>query len=48
VLDKDVNLRQVSREVQTSVSRAISEMVGMIAGRININIEDIYYPLPAE
>ncbi|HEY4717419.1 MAG TPA: Asp23/Gls24 family envelope stress response protein [Anaerolineales bacterium] len=44
VLDHDVNLRQVSREVQSAVARAISEMLGMIAGRINIHIDDIFYP----
>ncbi|MCW5876081.1 MAG: Asp23/Gls24 family envelope stress response protein [Anaerolineales bacterium] len=44
VLDKDVNLRQVSREVQAAVTRAIAEMVGMRPGRINIHIEDIHYP----
>lgn len=44
VLDKDVNLRSVSYEVQTSVSRAISEMLGMEVGRINIHIDDIFYP----
>lgn len=44
VLKKDVNLRQVGRDVQTVVTRAISEMVGMQPGRINIHIEDIFYP----
>ncbi len=44
VLDKDLNLRQVSREVQTAVARAIEEMVGMQAGLINVHIEDIYFP----
>jgi uncharacterized alkaline shock family protein YloU len=44
VMDADINLRQVSREVQAAVARAISEMVGMVVGRINIHIEDIYYP----
>jgi uncharacterized alkaline shock family protein YloU len=44
ILDKDVNLRQVSRDVQDAVARAISEMVGMLPGRINIHIEDIHYP----
>lgn len=48
ILDKDVNLRQVSRDVQTAVSRAISEMVGMLAGRINVHIEDIHYPAAAD
>jgi uncharacterized alkaline shock family protein YloU len=47
VLDKDRNLRQVSREVQVAVARAIEEMVGMQAGIINIHIEDIHYP-PAD
>lgn len=44
ILAKDVNLRQVSREVQTSVARAIYEMLGMVSGRINIHIDDIFYP----
>ncbi len=47
ILEKDVNLRQVSREVQTAISRSIEEMVGMQAGTINIHIEDIYFP-PAD
>jgi len=44
ILDKDLNLRQASREVQSAISRAIEEMVGMQAGTINIHIEDIYFP----
>lgn len=44
VLEKDVNLRQVARSVQDQVHRAITEMVGMQPGSINIHIEDIYYP----
>jgi uncharacterized alkaline shock family protein YloU len=44
VLDRDVNLRQISHEVQTAVARAISEMLGMVAGRINIHIDDIFFP----
>ena len=44
IMKKDINLRQVSRAVQTQVARAISEMVGMQAGRINIHIEDTFYP----
>ncbi len=41
ILKPDVNVRQVSRNVQKSVSRAIAEMVGMKPGKINIHIEDI-------
>ena len=41
VLKPEVHVRQVSRKVQKEVSRAISEMVGMDPGRINIHVEDI-------
>ena len=44
VLEGNVNLRRVSREIQKAVARAISEMVGMTVGHINIHIEDIHYP----
>ena len=41
ILKNDVNIRQVSRNIQQEVARAISEMVGMKVGKINIHIEDI-------
>jgi len=43
VLKKDVNVRVVSRNVQEHVTRAISEMVGMEVGHVNIHVEDIDY-----
>lgn len=43
ILNKDVNVREVSRSIQSKVSRAISEMVGMEVGKVNIHIEDIDY-----
>ena len=43
VLKKDVNIREVSRNVQQQVTRAIQEMVGMDVGHIDIHIEDIDY-----
>jgi uncharacterized alkaline shock family protein YloU len=43
VLKKDFNVREVSRNLQTLVARAISEMVGMDVGHVNIHIEDINY-----
>ncbi|GAB4496329.1 MAG: hypothetical protein OHK0052_06110 [Anaerolineales bacterium] len=43
-LQDNVNIRAVSREIQTNVKRAIEEMVGMNVGRINIHIEEIIYP----
>lgn len=42
-LDGDVNVREVCRNVQDKVSRAISEMVGMEVGRINIHVENIVF-----
>lgn len=41
VLMSDFNVRDVSREIQSRVSRAISEMVGMDVGGVNIHIMDI-------
>ena len=43
ILKENVNVRQVSRDIQKEVGRAISEMVGMRPGSINIHIEDIDY-----
>jgi uncharacterized alkaline shock family protein YloU len=44
ILKNDVSIRDVSRNIQQQVARAISEMVGMNVGRVNIHIEDIDYP----
>jgi uncharacterized alkaline shock family protein YloU len=41
VLNRDVNVRDVSRSIQTQVARAFSEMVGMEVGKVNIHVEDI-------
>ena len=43
VLQQDVNIREVSRNVQQNVARAIQEMVGMDVDCVNIHIEDIDY-----
>jgi uncharacterized alkaline shock family protein YloU len=43
ILLAEVNVREVSRNIQKKVARAISEMVGMDPGRINIHIEDMDY-----
>jgi uncharacterized alkaline shock family protein YloU len=41
ILKQHVNLREVSRNVQHQVARALQEMVGMDVGEIEIHIEDI-------
>ena len=43
ILKKDVNIRDVSRNVQGQVARALQEMVCMDVGDIEIHIEDIDY-----
>ena len=43
VLKPDVNIREVSRNVQGQVARALHEMVGMDVAEIEIHIEDIDY-----
>ena len=43
VVEQDFNVREVSRNIQNEVARAISKMVGMEVGRVNIHIEDIDY-----
>jgi uncharacterized alkaline shock family protein YloU len=48
ILNNDVNIRDVSRTIQSNVGRAISEIIGMEIGRINIHIEDIDYPETSE
>lgn len=41
VLKRDFNVLEVSHQIQHQVERAISEMVGMEIGRVNVHIEDI-------
>ncbi len=43
VLSSNINVRDVSRNVQAQVARSISEMVGMEVGHVNIHIENIEY-----
>ena len=44
IVENNINVREVSRNIQNDVSRAISKMVGMEVGRVNVHIEDIYFP----
>ena len=41
VLMSNLNVRDISREIQSRVSRAISEMIGMEVGGVNVHIMDI-------
>ena len=44
ILKNGVNIREVSRNVQNDVARAVTDMVGMEVGSVNIHIEDIDFP----
>jgi len=48
IIKGEVNIREVSRNIQQQVSRALSDMVGMQVGQVNIFIEDIDYPEESE
>ena len=41
IMLSDMNVREISREIQSRVSRAISEMIGMAVGGVTIHIMDI-------
>ena len=43
IVKQDVNIREVGRNVQQQVVRAIQEMVGMDVAQIDIHIENIDY-----
>jgi uncharacterized alkaline shock family protein YloU len=50
ILKPDTNVVEASHAIQHQVARAISEMVGMEVGKVNIHIEDIElsHTAPAE
>jgi uncharacterized alkaline shock family protein YloU len=48
ILCNGFNIREVGQNIQREVARAISEMVGMQVGRVNIHVEDIDFQSEAE
>ncbi|MBM3152374.1 MAG: Asp23/Gls24 family envelope stress response protein [Chloroflexi bacterium] len=43
LVNENVNIREVGREVQQHVARAITEMTGLEVGHVNIHVEDIVF-----
>jgi uncharacterized alkaline shock family protein YloU len=43
IMEHEINVREVSHQIQAQVARAISEMVGMEVGKVNVHVEDIDY-----
>jgi len=48
IMQNDVNVRDVSHTIQSQVARAISEMVGMEVGKVNVHVDDIDYSSQVE
>ena len=44
VTEPDVNMRQIGRQVQAEVARAIRDLVGMEARSVDVYIEDVISP----
>ena len=44
VVEQDVDMLKLSQEIQTEVSRAIHDMVGMEVKEVNIHIQDVEIP----
>lgn len=44
VTEPDVNMFNVSRQIQAEVTRAIHDMVGMEVRSVDVHIEDVAYP----
>ena len=48
VVEQDVNVLKLSQEIQSEVSRAIHDMVGMEVKEVNIHIQDVENPPGAD
>jgi len=44
IVEHGADMLQLGRRVQTEVTRAIEEMVGMEVKKVNVHIEDVHYP----
>lgn len=47
VAEAEMNLLTLGQVLQTEVSRAISEMVGMEVEGVNVHIQDVDFALPS-
>jgi uncharacterized alkaline shock family protein YloU len=47
IVEPNVNLLELGRQIQHDIARAVSDMLGMHVGEVNIHIEEVVAP-PAE
>jgi uncharacterized alkaline shock family protein YloU len=45
ITEGDVNMLSVGRQIQTEVTRAIEDIVGMTVTSVDVHIEDVIYPV---
>ena len=48
VVEQDVNVLELGREIQSRVARAITEIVGLPVLAINVRVEDVERKVPEE
>ena len=48
VVDHDINMLELGRKIQSEVTRAVVEMVGMEVRAVNVHIEDVHYAIDGE
>ena len=46
IVEPNVNLLELGRQIQHDTSRAINDMLGMHVGEVNIHVEDVVGPPP--
>jgi uncharacterized alkaline shock family protein YloU len=48
IVEPNVNLLELGRQIQHDVARAINDMLGMHVGEVNIHIQDVATPVSKE
>jgi uncharacterized alkaline shock family protein YloU len=46
IVEPNVNLLELGRQIQHDIARAVSDMLGMHVGEVNIHIEEVVAPPP--
>lgn len=48
LVEPDVNLLELGRQIQQATARSINDMLGMQVGEVNVHIEDVVLPRQGE
>jgi len=44
IVTHDANMRQIGKEIQVEIARAMNQIVGMDAAEVNVHIQDVEPP----